>query len=540
MPTDQYQINIAPASNYDATLAKTHWTSFKLYNGYRILIALTLLFSHGTIENWELIGNDTFTTIALSYLIFSFIAATAAWFETPSLEITLPVQIIADIVFILLLMHIDTASHNAMGLLLVIAIAAASLISDGRLSLFYAAIATIGILLQQFLGALTNSNIANNYTSAVILSIACFAIAWLAHSLARRMQHSEQLASQRGLDLKDLAHINALITHQMKDGVLVVDQDFYIKHHNLQADAFLNLDNKDWAEKGLDTIAPEIATLLSTWINETTEDIAETSTSKVTVMSRELQVSFMPIAASRHQGAVVFIEDWSQLQTESHQVKLAALGRLTAKIAHEIRNPLSSISHANQLLQEEEMTSANQRMLQIIEDNVERVDQIIKEVLELNRRDRTHQETINLQQFITEFHQEFCAVENIADKHFTITMNSNDSNILFDHRHLNQILWNLCRNGWRHSQQQENSLHLDVHTATASLTTTITVTDDGKGISDNMQNQLFEPFFTTEKTGTGLGLYISRELAEANGASLQYKPTDIGAKFVIQLKRAKI
>lgn len=521
-------------------LIKSHWISFKLYNGYRVLVAFTLLFNHTIILNWDVINHDAFARTALLYLAFSIISAVATWFEKPKLELTLPLQIILDILFILLLTQTNTANHSVMGLLLVIAIAAASLISDGRLSLFYAAIASIGILLQQFLSALIHPDVTHDYTVAVILSIACFAIAWLAHSLAQRMQSSEELASQRGLDLKSLSYINALITHRMKDGVIVVDQDLFIKHHNLQAHAFLNLEHADWEEKSLERIAPEIAILLTRWFsNEQVADNAMPNISTVHVHSRELRISFLPVAEHRNQGAVVFIEDWSQVRTQSHQVKLAALGRLTAKIAHEIRNPLSSISHANQLLQEEEMTVANERLLQIIGDNVARVDQIIKDILELNRRDRTNQELIALKQFITEFHQEFCAVENISAKQFLLTKEHHDDIVLFDRRHLNQILWNLCKNGWRHSLQQEASLHMKVHPGNEPFSITIEIKDDGDGIPDSVSNHLFEPFFTTEKTGNGLGLYISRELAEANGANLQYHPTNSGAKFVIQMKKAR-
>ena len=146
--------------------------------------------------------------------------------------------------------------------------------------------------------------------------------------------------------------------------------------------------------------------------------ITSDSRIKLTVHSRELQLRILPISTNKQEGAVIFIEDWSQLQTQAHQVKLAALGRLTANIAHEIRNPLSAISHANQLLQEEDNHPVTQRMLQIIGDNVLRVDQIIKDVLELNRRDRTNQEPIDLESFIADFHMQFCSVEKIPATNF--------------------------------------------------------------------------------------------------------------------------
>jgi two-component system sensor histidine kinase PilS (NtrC family) len=537
-------INIEPASAYDQKLIKARWSSFKLYNGYRIFIAFALLFSQShLVENLQPnIGQHALAMGPLGYLIFSLFSGIATWLEKPKLEITLPVQIITDILFILLFMHIVNSSYTEMGLLLVIVIAAASLISDGRLSLFYAAVATIGILLQQFFSSVFQSDTNSNYSNAVTLCIACFAIAWLAHSLARRLQQSERLASQRGLDLKGLAYVNALITHRMKDGVIVVDRELFIKHHNLQADAFLNLEGKDWEEKSLDNIAPEIAALLIEWFSDgvTENNNAMPNILKVSILSRELRISFLPIAENRNQGAIVFIEDWTQIQTQSHQVKLAALGRLTAKIAHEIRNPLSSISHANQLLQEdEEISSSNQRLLQIINDNVSRLDQIIKDVLELNHRDRTNQKTIHLSNFISEFHQQFCAVENIPANHFQLTITSDEATVLFDSSHLNQVLWNLCKNGWRHSMQNENSLQVAVYTTNASIIK-IEITDDGEAIPDEINNHLFEPFFTTEKSGTGLGLYISKELAEANGADLQYKPTNTGTKFVMEVKKATI
>jgi two-component system, NtrC family, sensor histidine kinase PilS len=529
----------------NSQLVTARWNSFKLYNGYRILIALTLLLSdNATLTNQFSLKTDLslFSIVAIGYLIFSLIASIFTWFEKPSLDITLPIQIITDIIFILILMHVQNSSYSGMGLLLVIAVAAASLISDGRFALFYAAVATIGILLQQFFDSILSTDAQNNYSAAVILSIACFAIAWLAHSLAKRMQQSEQLASQRGLDLQSLAQVNALITHKMNDGVLVVDHDLYIKHHNLQAEALLKSANESWEDKNLNEISPEIAKLLVEWFNDQQEehDSLTPNILKVNFMSRELRISFLPISESREQGAVIFIEDWSQMQTQSHQVKLAALGRLTANIAHEIRNPLSSISHANQLMQEDEDTSpSNKRMLQIISDNVLRLDQIIKDVLELNRRDRTNQEIIQLENFITDFYNQFCAVENISAHDFILKIKHTDTTILFDRRHLNQILWNLCKNGWRHSLQHENSVKLEVYTTNKSLVV-IEVTDDGVGISEEISNHLFEPFFTTEKSGTGLGLYIGRELAEANGANLQFKPTNNGTKFIMQIKKATI
>jgi two-component system sensor histidine kinase PilS (NtrC family) len=542
----------------DSNINATRWRSLQLYNGYRVLIALLFLVLQGLFSrggSLPNLGGDLFSTLIFYYFIFSVISAVFTWLEKPNIDVSLPAQIIIDIGFIVLLMHAQDGSQSSIGVLLIIAIASASLISVGRLALFYAAIATIGILLEQSYRNVFLDNTNPNFTPAVLLSLGCFATAWLAYSLAKRSQQSELLASQRGLDVQNMAQINALITHEMDDGVLVVDHEFKIKHHNIQAEVMLGSglatesgteneaeNNKEqgvWLAKTLSEVSPELHGMLRTWMQETehTLDFAAQNILKLNTASRELRIRFLPISENRQQGAVIFIEDWSHMQTQAHQVKLAALGRLTANIAHEIRNPLSAISHANQLLQEEDNDPAIKRMLQIISDNVQRLDQIIKDVLELNRRDRTNQEIIHLENFITDFYAQFCAVEKIPTACFKLEIADTDTLVSFDRRHLNQILWNLCKNGWRHSKNAENSLKLTVSISTKTQIVHIEISDDGEGIPESVRSHLFEPFFTTEKSGTGLGLYIARELADANGAKLQYKTSSSGTQFIIHLKK---
>jgi len=536
--------------NIKDTLTAARWRSLKLYNGYRLVIAILFFVTQSAIGDkayWQ----DNYVSLVLAYFIFSCISGLLTWLEKPSINYNLPTQIIVEIVFIVLLMHMQQDGVSNIGLLLIITIASASLISDGRYALFYASLATIGILLEQSYQLVSASKPMQNYTSAVILSLSCFATAWLAYSLAKRVQQSEWLAVQRGLDVKNMAQINALISHEMQDGVLVVDQSLQIKHHNIQAKRLLNLDFEDnepsnWQGKSLQTLSPEISAMIRRWMYEHTvpNESSPANILKLSTLSRELRLRLLPVAENRHEGAVIFIEDWSQMQTQAHQVKLAALGRLTANIAHEIRNPLSAISHANQLLQEEEDNNpATTRMLQIIADNVQRLDQIIKDVLELNRRDRTNQELIQLENFMTDFYTQFCAVEKIPAHCFKLTLQNSNTMIAFDRRHLNQILWNLCKNGWRHSKNVENSLKLTVLTSTKRQDVQIEITDDGKGIPESVRSHLFEPFFTTEKSGTGLGLYIARELADANGAELQLKTpakaanVRLGTQFIMYIKK---
>jgi two-component system sensor histidine kinase PilS (NtrC family) len=535
--------------------------AISIINIFRFILSLIFIFSYLYVGevNWLDIQNARlFFNLALAYLVFSTLLLILSQLKPAILLRILPLQIIIDIIFIVLLMHSAGGTQSGLGLLLIITIVTAGLVSNGRLALFYASIASISLLLEQSYQMIRLDVSPSTYTQPVMLSLSCFATAWLAHSLAKRMHHSEALASSRGIDLENLAQVNALITQEMHDGVIVVDEHFNIRHHNLQAESLLALakNNADFImrnhapdDNALSHHSPEIALMLNRWLKD--EDANNNAI--ISINHREIRLRFMPINQLSHLhkanadinvhadhflGAVIFIQDWSQLQSAAQQAKLAALGRLTANIAHEIRNPLSAISHANQLLQEEDNISApTTRILQIVADNIQRIDQIINDVLELNRRDRTQQERIALNPFLVDFYAQFCAVEKIPAANFQLECHLQEPFVYFDKRHLTQILWNLCKNGWQHSQKHTASLCLRC-SERGSNGINIEVTDDGSGVNEPNKSKLFEPFFTTQATGSGLGLYISRELAEANGASLQYQALNVGSAFVIHLKKS--
>lgn len=520
--------------------------TYNLINLIRLVLSMTFVFGSWYIgdENWwDRENAQFFFHVALTYLAFGVVIFAVYPLKFPGFSpaisaLLYPAQIVADIIFITLLMYAAGGIQSGLGLLLIITIVTASLVSNGRLALFYAAIATICLLLEQSYQIIKWNLTTASYTQSAMLSLSCFATAWLAFTLAKRMQYSEELASARSIDLENLAQVNELITQEMQDGVLVVDQDLNIRHYNLQAGSLLAL-SKNTTDLALKSLAPEIANVFSKWVNNPDAE----NNMLVSTNNRELKLRFMPINELRGVGAVIFIQDWSQLQTMAQQAKLAALGRLTANIAHEIRNPLSAISHANQLLQEEKNISpSNKRVLQIISDNIQRIDQIIKDVLELNRRDRTHQEKIEVRKFLNDFHSQFYAVEKIPAGYIELDIPTQKPlYINFDSRHLNQILWNLCKNGWEHSQKKPGSIRIQCEEAGAMIVN-IHICDDGNGVLEQDRNKLFEPFFTTKNTGNGLGLYISRELAAANGALLHYHSSKSNDKpgciFTLQLKKA--
>ncbi len=210
-------------------------------------------------------------------------------------------------------------------------------------------------------------------------------------------------------------------------------------------------------------------------------------------------------------------------------------GRLTANIAHEIRNPLSAISHAGELLAEENRQPGRDRLNRIIRDNAKRLDRMVKDVLELNRRDRVQPETIRLATFLEMFIDDLVQNEGYQRDAFRVDADA-EAVVEFDRVHLNQVLWNLARNAWRHSRQRPAACG-SRWCATAGVE--LRMIDDGEGVPEHLRGQLFEPFFTTYSGGTGLGLYIARELCAANGAELIYGERAQGAEFRVVMHGGK-
>jgi two-component system, NtrC family, sensor histidine kinase PilS len=236
---------------------------------------------------------------------------------------------------------------------------------------------------------------------------------------------------------------------------------------------------------------------------------------------------------------VIFLEDLTRVQQQAQQLKLASLGRLTANIAHEIRNPLSAINHATELLLEETglRSPSHARMLQIIHDNTQRLDRMVQDVLKLNRRDRAVREQFDLGDFLETFATEFCEIEKISTDIIRLDEEIQPT-ISFDRSHLNQIMWNLCRNALRYCRKAPGSILVSVRPGPRQGTVELSVIDDGMGIAESLRTHLFEPFFTTASSGTGLGLYIAREICEANAATLDYVERPVGAQFSLVCKGA--
>ncbi len=362
-----------------------------------------------------------------------------------------------------------------------------------------------------------------------------FATVGIALALGRYTKASEDLAAQRGIDVANLEQVNRLIIQDMQDGVLVVDLNGVVRGHNAQVTRLLGGFGR---MRGGMRLAEFSSTLHDYW-RRWQEDFAEPLPPfKVEATQRLLRVRLVRIGSGLNGGTLIYLEDLGRAQSEAQQIKLAAMGRLTASIAHEVRNPLSAINQAAQLLEEDgSVAPEGERLLSMIRNNAKRIDRIVGEVLQLNRRDRQQPEVISFSEFMRSLVDEIVQAEAIPPRGALI-QDSKDLLVIFDRGHLNQIVWNLVRNAWQHCQKKDASIRIVMRPGYMGDAVICEFSDDGPGIPAELRAQIFEPFFTTRPGGTGLGLYIARELADANGAALELLPKGPGAHFRMTVKRA--
>lgn len=530
----------APIKARADKIPDSYWQSLHYFNLYRLVVAG--VFAAVALYGGELdihpIRPELFFITAITYVILAALSELTISSRWPRFDIQLSGYVMLDVVCITLLTFASGGLSTGLPLLIVVTLATASLISNGRLATFNAAMATIFLLLEQTFEVLQLDTPPSYFFQAGLFSLGFFATAILANTLSRRLMASEVISRQRGVDLANMAKVNQLVIQDMQDGVLVVDRRGRIRQSNQQASRLLAADIRGDSKSILSDVSSALAERIKLWADDPEYDF---DPMRVLGNGKQLRTRFVPVAPDRRKGAVIFLEDLSDVNAQAQQLKLAALGRLTANIAHEIRNPLSAISHATQLMKEEAGLDATQsRLMQIIDDNTRRLDRMVQDVLQLNRRDRAQGEEIFLESFLANFADEFAQFEKIPRESLLIETEAPEAKILFDRSHLHQTLWNLCRNAWRHSKQDAGSIRMYVSRAHYDDVVQLDVIDNGGGVRPEAQEQLFEPFFTTESQGTGLGLYIAREVCEANGASLDYVEVAPGGQFRICAKEAHV
>ncbi len=496
----------------------------RIFNYYRLTLAFILLIPY---------FNETSQTVIniASPILFSKIA----WFYLLSALILIPILhkaiepsnkqivmlIVADIAALSLMIYASGGINSGLGNLITFSVAAGSLLVYGRFAIFYAALASILVLSLEIYHSTIVTTPANHLFQAGILGIIYFGAAYFIKHVSMRAQKSEQLANERAGNIKQLEELNQLIIQRMRTGVIVCSEKGSIRMMN-QAASRLFAGNG--ALKFGHTLPKPLIERLTQWHNH---PMKRTHPFKLQPDNQEIQANFAAFENNLGSDVLIFLEDTSQTIQQAQQLKLASLGKLTANIAHEIRNPLGAISHASQLLSESnDIKDTDHRLNNIIQQHTRRLNKTVENILQLSRRNASHPETITLKTWLHDFVAEY-HYPGATKAQFSIEIIPEDLKIQIDSTQFNQVISNLCSNGLRYSEAHTNTAAIQFKGSikTESGLPYLEIINKGPAITTLVKQHLFEPFYTTERTGTGLGLHISRELCEANNVRLIYNDT---------------
>lgn len=513
------------------------WRVLGTLNLFRLFIAVMLLglfFAGGDPRLFGARYPAIFSAIAAAYLVFTIVTGFAIKGRWVSAGLQTYTQVTADIFAIVILMHASGGISSGLGGLLVVFVGAGSLVLPMQVPAFLAAVATLAILGEQFFSQLGGVSDTSNYSAAGILGAIIFAISLAARPLARRLQFSEALARQRGVDLANLSELNQYIVQHLRESIVVVDAENRVRLINASAAQLLGAPADCHGTKIAEASA-DLAEYITGWRNDPDASSHTDLTMSGQDDSTRIKAHLAPLGkgVQRRGPILVFLEDASLMNARVQQSKLASLGRLSASIAHEIRNPVGAMSHAGQLLAESSaLGEEDLRLTSIISTHAERVSHIIDNVLQLSRRDASQPERFHLAPWIADFVQEFTRTLELQEGELSASGIPGDLEIRMDPSHLRQVLWNLCDNAVKYASETGGiCVELQAGRTARTGQPYLEVLDQGHGVDAATEDKIFEPFYTARSGGTGLGLYISRELCELNRATLVYQARESGGSI---------
>lgn len=502
------------------------WRAMKLVLAYRFallgILVASFLLKPGATES----PGPRPSLIALGLLVYLAVLVASLILlrrREPAFEGQIQITVVGDILVLSFLMYAIGGVSSGFGLLIAISVTMGSLLSVGSLSLMFAAAASLAVLAEEILREFLRPASETAYAQTGLLGVTYFSVALLSLALSRKIRETERLAAQRGIDLANLARLNEQVIQQMHTGVLVVDGAGDVRLANQAASKLLG-DQALRPGMSLEQIVPNLAQAIHGWWS---------TQSETPIVVRpfpgcaETRLRVQPLGTDPRSGLLVVLEDNAQLEERAQEIKLASLGRLSAGIAHEIRNPLGAISHAGQLLEESDNSpEVRAKLLGIIQRNVARLNDTVESVLQLSRRDQAMASEIAFERWLPEFVEDMRHHRDLDQDTLRLELEPKLPEVHADPRHVRQILSILCDNALKHGRRPDGRTAILIrgHRGLRGTSACIEVTDTGPGIPPEIAPYLFDPFFTTSGSGTGLGLYLARELCEANRIRLSSVP----------------
>ena len=525
------------------------WHRLRLFNYFRGTLGLFFITVY--LNGWLLkliptgyANPDLFITVSLVYFITSLFFITGMVSRKPGLDTQVIIHTLVDITCIVTLMHATGGIRSGLGMLLIISISMTSLFLHKRITILFAAISALAVIAEQVYSQFIYADYSPAFTQAGMLGILIFITTILSAYTAKRLKESEKIAKVASLELENIVQMNEHIIGSMRTGIIVIKNNGAILMINNAGLELLGLTAVDQGSN-LKNISTDLYNRFVDWNNDSIQNHQPIQQKQGLP---DIQPGFSHIDKSlipheKIKGrTLIFLEDATQLTQRFQQVKLASLGRLTASIAHEIRNPLAAINHAGQLLGETSADAADRKLTDIINTQARRLNGIVENVLQLSRQQRGTPETIIIYQWLIQFREEFITTHSLQAYQIQIRIEPDDTKILFDSNQLHQVMWNLCSNAINHSHMDKANIMINIQGRIDAETQRpfIDIIDNGQGIDKDAQASIFDPFFTTSSEGTGLGLYITKEVIESNRAKIRYiAPATGGTCFRIYFQQVQ-
>lgn len=531
------------------------WKSLRTLCGVRVVIAGAAVFVQYTASH-----SSASATVAWTYLALALGGLALAFLPRPRFAEQLTAVLAIDMLCIGTLVLTEVNSTNATALLFFAPVAGAALLARLPIALFVAATASLLLLADALLRQLGGAG-DQGYAQVGTLGAVMFAVAYVLNRLAARVIAQERLVQAKNAELRTQVLVNRAVIDEMRLGILIVSHDGRVRAANPAARSVLDIDDGGSAEglgEQLVRRYPTLARVLASWTRTPPAQSrawtvvleaappagdAHPPADQASRPGKRVRIRSIPFGVEKLTDAslLVSIEDMREVEVQATQLKLAAMGRLTASIAHEIRNPLAAIGHASALLAEETQAPETQRLLRIVQDNVGRLDRIVEDVLSVSRSTRVRSERLRLAQTVGQIVADFARDRGVDPARFALDIDTTFE-IGFDRAHLTQIVVNLIANAARYASAAAGAIEVTADRR-ADGAIELTIANDGPPIGADGRAQLFEPFFTTDRHGTGLGLFLGRELALANGADLFLDDAAIaahhcGAAFTLRIGAA--
>lgn len=491
------------------------WFLLKGFSFYRLVLScLFLALYYSQIGILLITHEQLYLFTSITYFLVAMIAWVLIIKRSPGYASQAQMLVFSDIFLITIIMHACGGIDSGIGALMLVSTAAGGLLLGGRCAMLFAAIASLFVFAEHAYSFRLEGGNTTPYSYAGILGAGFFTLALLSYVLAKRSEQTELISAQQQQTISSLEELNQYIIQNMQSGIIITNQEQIITRYN---EACPHLLGRSRLPETLSEISSSLANAFSQWQTQPERNSVRFSTAE----KIELHVHFTSLPTRHALFFMITLEDQGIYNQRVQQSKLASLGQLTANIAHEIRNPLGAISHAGQLLAEcPQLSAQDKRLTEIIQTHSLRMNAIIEEILQLSQKHDSKQEPIDLPSWVANYIDRFESKYISRPGQLTLSVEAGVQTALFDPQHLTQILNNLCENALKYSEETEKPILLKVNTFFNQPS--IDVIDYGSGVPESLLVHLFEPFFTTSSSGTGLGLYISRDLAELNQSVLSY------------------